>query len=77
MVFCSCPFSGGLDNSSPITAKRNWAQHCHKGITGSFIGSFPFGSLPLSCFVQVIRVEPMVKIHVTDLFGFDSRPSFA
>jgi len=39
MHCCSCPFGGGQDNRSPITAYRNWAQRCHMGNLDSLIRS--------------------------------------
>jgi hypothetical protein len=51
--FCSCPLGGGLNNSSPITENRNWAQRCHIGVWVSLMESLLSDSLPPNPYMEV------------------------
>lgn len=70
-------FSGGQDKSSPITENLNRAQRCHMGSTGFFMDP----SLVVGCPCDLPHGgkpgKTDIGTHVADLFGFDSRASFA
>jgi len=60
MARCSCPLSGGHDNSEPITAKRKRAQRCQLGTSISLIGSFLSDHRRGASPMKANRGEPMV-----------------